>query len=136
MTRPGFSAGCLFCGGNASEPNHWARCDGRQGGREEPSPGFSVPGAGPDHDGDTYDPELDHVRLNAQTLRVWSALRSGRSLTLRQIADETGDPEASVSARLRDLRKPKFGGHTVERRRLGDSGLFVYRLIPELVTSR
>jgi len=25
------NAGCLFCGGNASEPNHAARCDGRQG---------------------------------------------------------------------------------------------------------
>ena len=23
--------GCLFCGGDASEPNHPARCDGRQG---------------------------------------------------------------------------------------------------------
>lgn len=23
--------GCLFCGGNASEPDHLARCDGRQG---------------------------------------------------------------------------------------------------------
>jgi hypothetical protein len=32
--RPGmrqWSAGCLFCGGNASEPNHAAHCDGRQG---------------------------------------------------------------------------------------------------------
>lgn len=24
-------AGCLFCGGDASAPNHWEVCDGRQG---------------------------------------------------------------------------------------------------------
>jgi len=33
MTRPALHlyVGCLFCGGNASEPDHLARCDGRQG---------------------------------------------------------------------------------------------------------
>jgi hypothetical protein len=30
--------GCLFCGGDASEPNHLAHCDGRQGGIEETLP--------------------------------------------------------------------------------------------------
>ena len=27
---------CLFCGGDASEPDHLLHCDGRQGGRDEP----------------------------------------------------------------------------------------------------
>jgi hypothetical protein len=26
---------CLFCGGDASEPDHLQRCDGRQGGRDD-----------------------------------------------------------------------------------------------------
>ena len=95
----------------------------------DPLPPFQSPGTGPDHDGETYEREQDHVRLNAQTLGVWQYAKSGRWMTLRELSRETGYPEASVSARLRDLRKPQFGGHTVERRRV-DGGLFEYRLVP------
>lgn len=91
--------------------------------------GFTVPGEGPDHDGATYEPELDHVRLNAQTLRVWQVVKDGAWRTLAEISAATGDPEASISARLRDLRKVKFGGHTVERARM-DGGLHMYRVTP------
>jgi hypothetical protein len=49
--------------------------------------------------------------------------------TLSGIADMTGDPEASVSAQLRHLRKERFGKHTVRRRHLG-SGLYEYQVIP------
>jgi len=41
--------------------------------------------------------------------------------------------DASVSARLRDLRKPKYGGYTVERRKSVDPAArksFVYRVTP------
>jgi hypothetical protein len=93
--------------------------------------GFTVPGAGPDHDGATYEAALDHVRLNAQMLRVWEALRESDAWwTLSELAAATGDPEASVSARIRDLRKDKFGGHVIERLRVDDSGLYRYHLIP------
>jgi hypothetical protein len=30
---------CLFCGGDASEPDHWRTCDGRQGHVEAEEPG-------------------------------------------------------------------------------------------------
>ena len=33
----------------------------------------------------------------------------------------------TVSARIRDLRKPQFGGHEVERRHAGD-GIYEYRI--------
>lgn len=95
----------------------------------EPLPPFAEPGRGPDHDGETYEREQDHVRLNAQTLGVWQCLRSGYWMTLYSISQITGYPEASVSARLRDLRKPQFGGHTVERRRVA-GGLYEYRMVP------
>lgn len=78
-------------------------------------------------DGDTIEPERDEERLRAQLTRVWHLMRDGRWRTLNQIACETHDPPASVSARLRDLRKEKFGSHHVERRYLSN-GLFTYRV--------
>jgi hypothetical protein len=83
----------------------------------------------PHQDGDTYDPVIDHGRLNAQSKRVYGLMRDGNWRTLREISTATGDPEASVSARLRDLRKAKFGGYEVGRRRRGESsGLWEYRV--------
>lgn len=123
---------CLFCGGLVSDPDHWRTCDGRQGAIEAQAAGLGfTPGTGPHHDGETYEAVHDHVRLNAQTLRVWHVMKRGEWLTLRDISVRTGDPEASVSARLRDLRKSKFGGHVVERLRAEhESGLFFYRVVP------
>ncbi len=83
-----------------------------------------------DFDGSTYDPELDRKRLGAQLLRVRGLMGDGRWRTLAGISLATGDPPASISARLRDLRKPKFGGWDVLRRRLGDPkrGIWEYRV--------
>lgn len=85
----------------------------------------------PDHDGSTYDRALDKVRLNAQQRRVYEAVRDGAWWTLAELEARTGDPQASVSARLRDFRKDKFGGFRVERRRRG-VGTWEYRLLPPL----
>jgi hypothetical protein len=83
-----------------------------------------------DFDGDTFDPVQDLARLNAQTLRVWSALQTDQWLTLRELETLTGDPQASISARLRDLRKRRFGSHIVLRRRRDDGrrGIHEYKL--------
>ncbi len=81
-----------------------------------------------DFDGVTYEALLDGTRLNAQMLRVFNGMKGGQWHTLSTIARSSGAPEASVSARLRDLRKPRFGGHTVDRRRV-IGGLFEYRLV-------
>jgi len=78
--------------------------------------------------GSDYDPVRDDVRLTGQLLRVWNAMEDGAWRTLDQIAAATGDPQASISAQLRHLRKPRFGGHEVEKRHLGN-GLFQYRVI-------
>ncbi len=84
----------------------------------------------PDHDGSTYSRPLDKSRLNAQQHRVWNAMRDGRWYTLDEVAALTCDPPASVSARIRDFRKEKFGGFTVERRRVHERlGWYEYRLI-------
>lgn len=86
---------------------------------------------GADFDGPAYQRELDFARLTGQIRRVYDCMRSGAWRTLAEIAAITGDPEASVSAQLRHLRKPRFGAHQVERRARGDRerGLFEYRLV-------
>jgi hypothetical protein len=82
-------------------------------------------------DGTTYDPPQDRERLTAQLAQVRALMADGRWRTLAAIAMRTGAPEASVSARLRDLRKPRFGGYRVDRRRVTDGhGLHEYRLGP------
>lgn len=78
-------------------------------------------------DGPTYDEKLDGVRLAGQLLRVWGLMHDHKWRTLAEIAEVAGGSEAAVSARLRDLRKPRFGAMTVERRRL-EGGLWQYRL--------
>jgi hypothetical protein len=82
-------------------------------------------------DGPDYVPELDQVRLTGQIKRVFDLMRDGRWRTLTEISVRTGDPEASISAQLRHLRKERFGSHVVEKRRRGEGtmGLFEYRLI-------
>lgn len=84
----------------------------------------------PEFDGHTYDPEYDKERLKTQLGRVYHWLQAGEWRTLRELAALTGGSEAGVSARLRDLRKEKFGSYTIERRRKGepDSGVWEYRL--------
>lgn len=82
-------------------------------------------------DGDTFNQCLDGPRLTGQLYRVSSAVKDGRWRTLFEISSKTGDPEASVSARLRDLRKSRFGGFNVERRRIA-GGLYEYRLLGNL----
>jgi hypothetical protein len=82
----------------------------------------------PRRDGSTYVHERDARRLAGQQCRVLALMKDGAWRTLTEISAHTHDPEASVSARLRDLRKPKFGGYLVEREYVA-RGLFRYRLL-------
>lgn len=79
-------------------------------------------------DGETYDHARDGARLGAQHEDVFNLMRDGCWRTLGAIEDRTGHAQASISARLRDFRKDRFGKHGVARRHVG-SGLFEYRLI-------
>jgi len=81
-------------------------------------------------DGHTYEPKKDKVRLTKQIGRVFKLMRDGKWRTVQEIAAITEDPENSVSAQLRNLRKGRFGGHKVERRIRGyrAQALYEYRL--------
>jgi hypothetical protein len=88
-------------------------------------PGRPAPEAA--FDGKTYDAARDFERLDCQLGRVWRLMKDGQWRTLEHIRFVVGGSDASVSARLRDLRKPKYGARTVERRHVRD-GCFEYRL--------
>jgi hypothetical protein len=89
-----------------------------------------APATGAGFDGPVYAPAVDYERLTGQLLRVYAAIQDGQWRTLREIAEQTGDPESSVSAQLRHLRKDKFGAFTIEKQPRGDRtiGLWEYRL--------
>ena len=81
-------------------------------------------------DGQTYDHKQDSPRLTTQYRAVFSLMLDGVWRTLREISDATGFPEASVSARLRDMRKKRFGEHTVNHRRREEGrGTWEYRVV-------
>ena len=83
-------------------------------------------------DGATYDPTADYERLKGQTRSVFGVMADGRWHTLAEVAAMVRAPEASVSARLRDLRKPRYGAFAVDRRRVEPgAGLYEYRLALE-----
>lgn len=81
--------------------------------------------------GSDYVPVFDVKRLTGQLLRVYNCMKDGQWRTLSEIESVTGDPQASISAQLRNSRKPAFGSHTVNKRPRGDrkNGLFEYQLL-------
>ena len=82
----------------------------------------------PTFDGQTYDEKRDKVRLSTQLGRVLDVMKRGHWYTLQELSQRTLSPESSVSARLRDLRKPRFGGYEIQRESVA-RGLFKYRLV-------
>ena len=79
-------------------------------------------------DGASFDEGRDGDRLRAQFAAVFLLMSDGYWWTLAELSERTGYPEASISARIRDFRKVKFGGHTVLREHAGN-GQWEYRLI-------
>jgi hypothetical protein len=80
-------------------------------------------------DGATFDEPLDGDRLRSQYARVWAVMADGQWRTPEELERLTGYRWASINARTRDFRKPKFGAHWVDRERVpGQRGLHRYRL--------
>ena len=67
--------------------------------------------------GSTYGPayieSLDGARLDKQRTAIYGYMLDSDWHTLAEISASLGYPEASVSAQIRHLRKPQFGGHQV-----------------------
>lgn len=81
--------------------------------------------------GNTFQAEFDLERLTSALDRVRALMRDHRWYSLAELAAACQCSEAGASARLRDCRKPRHGGHIIERRRRGDPtrGVFEYRMV-------
>lgn len=81
-------------------------------------------------DGSDFQPDHDQKRLTGQLQKLYRLMKDGTFRTLSEIERFTGIPQASASAQLRNLRKPRFGAFTVNKRRRGEasSGLYEYQV--------
>lgn len=66
-------------------------------------------------------------RLGRQLAAVSEAMADGGWWTVAALKERCGGSDSSVTARIRDLRKDRFGGWNVEREHRGN-GVWVYRL--------
>jgi len=89
----------------------------------------SIDAAHRSFDGVTYDPAEDYTRLKTQLQRVrWHMTHpAGKWWRIMDLRTKCGGTEAGISARIRDLRKPKNGGFRVEHKR-ATGGLWLYRV--------
>ena len=80
------------------------------------------------------DPIVDFDRLQGQTRKIFNLMSDGIFRTLAEIEAITGYPQASISAQLRHLKKLRFGGHTINKRRKYEvRGLWEYQLVPRII---
>lgn len=68
--------------------------------------------------GPEYSHKEDHSRLLKQHERILRLMMDGEWRTVKEISRITRDPENSVQAQLRHLRKPRFGAFIVSRRKV------------------
>lgn len=86
-----------------------------------------------DFDGETFEPERDGPRLTKALECVLWVLCDGKWHSLQEIQDQIIEEfgkqfsQAGISARIRDLRKDRFGGFDVEHIHI-KGGLWRYRL--------
>jgi hypothetical protein len=79
--------------------------------------------------GITYNKKKDGARMRSQLDRVRKIMSDGKWFTLDELSALCGGSVASISARIRDLRKSKFGGHAMQGRRIPQmNGLWEYRM--------
>ena len=80
-----------------------------------------------------------NTKPNSRFQSVWRVMADGNWHTLKEISEKSGYSEASVSAQLRDYRKTRYGGHTVDMRsakvQTHEREIFAkeYKLVPNRV---
>jgi hypothetical protein len=68
--------------------------------------------------------------------RILEALRYGRAYTVPELSEIVGTSQTSISALLRDLRKPRHGGYSIQTQiREGDPDRFEYYLQKDKVVN-
>lgn len=93
--------------------------------------------------GSVYQPRHDRARLAVQIERIRGYMVGGQWRTLREIKASLETlyapsvfPESSISAQLRNLKKPPYSLQLLKRRRVGvhgpGAGIWEYRLLPPM----
>ncbi len=73
---------------------------------------------------------MNHKTTRAkQLLAVWRVMEDGKWHRLEWIECNVRGTTASISARIRDLRKAKYGGHAIESKPSPGGGSWSYRLV-------
>ena len=80
--------------------------------------------------GPAFEEKVDGKRIRTQMDTIRSYMLQAGWQILAEIAEATDVPPASASAQLRHLRKTRFGGYDVRKRRRGDGGTWEYRVRP------
>ena len=85
-------------------------------------------------DGETYDEELDGERMTTQLELVREIMSDQGWHRILEVANRVDCSESGAAARIRDLRKEKFGAWNIVRRRVAHgNGLHEYRWNGEIV---
>jgi hypothetical protein len=84
-----------------------------------------------DRDGETFDRARDLDRLDNAMGRIYTHMKDRGWYTLAELAEAGDCSEAGAAARVRDLRKKKFGGFIVDHMNCG-GGLWKYRFTGEV----
>lgn len=78
-------------------------------------------------DGKTYEPAFDRKRLFRALRKIFDIMCDHDWHTIHELAQLCCISETSASARIRDLRKERFGSFEVKAQRVND-GIWQYRL--------
>ncbi len=73
------------------------------------------------------DPEIK-MRAGTQRAKLFNFMSCGDFFTLEELTRGTGIQAQSIGARLRDFRKPQYGGHFVPKKMI-TPGVWMYRLV-------
>ena len=85
-------------------------------------------------DGETYDEELDGERMTTQLELVREIMSDQGWHRILEVANRVDCSESGAAARIRDLRKEKFGSWEIVRRRVAHgNGLHEYRWTGEVI---
>ena len=71
-----------------------------------------------------------HRQLPALLFAIFDLMKDGRWYTVDDVAAHVGASVTSTGASIRDLRKPKFGGHTVRCETIGNRTVYSLEILP------
>ena len=73
--------------------------------------------------------EEENKKMSAAMLRVFSLMKDGQWRTLENLMNVIGSPTQSIAIYLRAFREKRYGGHIVNKRKVGKGRIFEYQLI-------